>query len=135
MKLKDLMSCGNTRNIDIRYRIIINTFNCFLGFFTFGVLLFISGEVLQELGSSNGEQRFVSHGFYMILFGLMSATISIIYLIFAIAKYAKYKNERNRQMFSTQPYTISSDNNIYTTDIFPQNNDSRFDPPPPYSAN
>jgi hypothetical protein len=98
-------------------------------------LLFISGEVLQELGSSNGEQRFVSHGFYMILFGLMSAIISIIFLIVAITKYAKYKNERNRQMFSTQPYTISSDNNIYTTDIFPQSNDSRFDLPPPYSTN
>lgn len=135
MKFKNFFRCRNTSNSDnIRLKSSLTAFYCFLGFFTFGISLFIGGEVLQVLGSKYEEQRFVKQGFYMILFGLISVGISIIYLIVAIGKYVQYRNESPVPISRTQsiPFTISLDNNC-SSEVFQPIANLNYDPPPPYS--
>lgn len=131
---------NNSNESEHKLKQIITNCNCFLCFFTIGISFIIGGTLLLEYGlqlKSISYDILAKQAVCIILFGSVSSGISCIYLIIAIIKYVRYKNERHNQIYrcNSTPFAISTDNFNYPLQVFPRHYDSHFDPPPPYSRN
>jgi hypothetical protein len=138
VNMREFINSGNESEHKLKQ--IITNVNFFLCFFTIGISFIIGGTVLLEFClkyKSFSDELLIKQGVCIILFGCVSSGISLVYLIVALIKYVKYRNQRQNHIFRCHslPFTISSEDFNYPLQVFPRNSDSFFDPPPPYSTN